>query len=85
MAVCASRRVGERAARYGVWLAVDNVGRPRFERADAAAAGGRAGAVRRYAAGAAEAADAAGERPWAYVAAEPPGGADAPSAAETRL
>jgi hypothetical protein len=72
--------VGERQTRYGAWLALDNVGTPRFERADPAAAG--AGAVRRYAATARERAAAAGERPMAYVAAEPPGGE---AAAETRL
>jgi hypothetical protein len=32
--LCASRRVGDAATRYGCTLAVDNIGRPRFERAD---------------------------------------------------
>ena len=80
--MCASRRVGERAARYGAWLCVDNIGTPRFERADAAGAG--ADAVRRYVATQSERAAAAGERPMAYAAAAPPG-SDTPPAAETRL
>ncbi len=83
VAVCASRRVGERHTRYGAWLAVDNVGTPRFERADALAGAG--GAVRRYAATAREAAAAAGERPMSYAAAAPPGGEFAPGPADTRL
>jgi hypothetical protein len=43
----ASRRVGEPAARYGLWLSMDNVGSPRFERADPGQGATRA-AARRY-------------------------------------
>ncbi len=82
LAVCASRRVGERGFRYGAWLAVDNVGTPHFERADPAAGG--TDAVRRYVATAKESAAAAGERPMSYMAAQPVG-AGAPTLAETRL
>ena len=80
-AVCASRRVGDRATRYGAWMAIDNVGTPRFERADPAAMGP---AVRRYIATQRESAAATGERPMAYVANEPPGAAGPPPE-ETRL
>lgn len=60
--VCASRRVGDAATRYGCTLAVDNIGRPRFERADPTE-DAQVAAARRYLAVQSEKDAAKGVRP----------------------
>lgn len=79
-ALCASRRAGEASTRYGVTLALDNVGVPRFERADPGAGGAQAAAARRYLAVQDERDAAAGVRPLMNTTGLPP--SDAQPAAQ---